>query len=404
MPGDALGLDPAPHTARIVCARLKLDRLRWPASIAFCAVFPALVLVALFATAIQDDVVAIDFRAFVGAAESLLRRETPYVSVDDPTAVVPESYVYPPLTALGVIPFTLLPEEAAGLLAMTVLVVALLAIPFLLGVRDWRCYGLTLIWPPAIAAIQTGSVTILLALGAALLWRLRDRLVSSALSAGMTVAVKLILWPLIIWFVATRRVAAAGLSCAIGVALALGSWALIGFAGLAEYPDLLRRLQESIELDCYTVYVMALDAGASPSIARAVWLAVGLSILAAMVLVGRRGNEYEAFVLAIATALALSPVIWLHYFTLLLVVVSIAQPRLGAAWFAPLGMLVATGHGNPSPFQTTATILAATLTFALCIIAVRRVTSPVVPASMWPLSSSAGSDRTMLRDALARPR
>ena len=74
-----------------------------------------------------------------------------------------------------------------------------------------------------------------------------------------------------------------------------------------------------------------------------------------------------AFVLAIAATLAVSPVVWLHYFTLLLVVASIAQPRLGAAWFAPLAMYVATGDGHPTPFQTTATILAATLTIALCV-------------------------------------
>lgn len=349
-----------------------LHRLTWPASIAFCAVFPALVLIALFVTAIQDDAVAVDFRAFYGAAESLLRLQTPYVSVDDPTAVVDKSYVYPPLTAISVIPFTVLPPEVAGLLAMAVLVCALLAIPLTLGVRDWRCYGLTLVWPPAIAVIQTGNITILLALGAALVWRFRDRLISNSLCVGMTVALKPILWPLLVWLLATRRVAAAALSCAIGVALALGSWIIIGFAGLMDYPDLLRRLQEAIELDCYTVYVMALDAGASPSLARAVWLAVGLGFLAAVVLVGRRGDERMAFVLAIAAALALSPIVWLHYFALLLVVVSIAQPRLGAAWFAPLGMFVATGHGNPTPFQTTATMLAATLTVVLCVVAIRR--------------------------------
>ena len=73
------------------------------------------------------------------------------------------------------IPFTLLPVEAAGLLVMALLVGAALAIPCVLGVRDWRCYGLLLLWPPVLSAVQTGSVTILLALGAALAWRYRDR-------------------------------------------------------------------------------------------------------------------------------------------------------------------------------------------------------------------------------------
>ena len=220
-------------------------------------------------------------------------------------------------------------------------------------------------------AIQTANVTIILALGAALAWRFRDRLALCSLSTGATVAMKLILWPLLVWLVATRRVAAAALSCLVGASLVLGSWAIIGFAGLTEYPDLMRRFQKAIELDCYTVYVMALDAGATPVFARAIWLAVGLSLLAAVALAGRRGDERTAFVVAIAATLALSPIVWLHYFTLLLVVVSIAQPRLGAAWFAPLAMFVATGGGHPTRFQTTVTILAATLTVVLSVTAMR---------------------------------
>lgn len=334
--------------------------------------FPALVLVVLFVTAKQEHAVALDFGAFYGAAESLLRGESPYVSVDDPD--INGSYVYPPVAAVGVIPFTVLSLEDARLVAMAFLVVALLAIPLVLGVRDWRCYGLAILWPPAIEAIQTGSVTIVLALGAAFVWRFRDRPVTTSWFAGLTVALKMILWPLLLWLLATRRVAAAGLSSAIGVALVLGSWAIIGFAGLTDYPRLLHRLQEALELDCYTVYVMALDVGASPLLARVVWLTIGLGLLAAVVLVGRRGDERTAFALAIAAALALSPIVWLHYFTLLLVVVAIAQPRLGAAWFVPLAMYVATGQGNPTPLQTVATILTAALTVALCVIAMRRMT------------------------------
>ncbi|MGH3128348.1 MAG: glycosyltransferase 87 family protein [Gaiellaceae bacterium] len=364
-----------------------LRHLNWPASIAFFAVFPALLLAALFVTALQIEAVAGDFSAFYGAAESVLRGDSPYVSAHDPAAGVFGSYVFPPLVALGVIPFTVLPQDVAGLLAMALLVCALLAIPFTLGVRDWRCFGLAIMWPPAIGAIQTANVTIILALGAALVWRFRDRAALCSLSAGATVALKLILWPLLVWLVATRRVAAAAISCLVGASLVLGSWAIIGFAGLTEYPDLMRRFQKAIELDCYTVYVMALDAGATPALARAIWLAVGLGLLAAVVFAGRRGDERTAFVLAIAATLALSPVVWLHYFTLLLVVVSIAQPRLGAAWFAPLAMYVATGDGHPTPFQTTATILAATLTIALCVVAMRGMSARPLAASRLPAPS-----------------
>jgi hypothetical protein len=157
----------------------------------------------------------------------------------------------------------------------------------------------------------------------------------------------------------------------VGVALVVGSWAVVGFAGLTQYPQLLDRLQAELELNCYTVYVTALDVGASAMFARAIWLFVGVALLAGVVVAGRRGDERTAFVLAIAAALSLTPIVWLHYFTLLLVVVSIAQPRLGAAWIAPLLMVVATGNGNPAPYQTAATLFAAMLTVVLSVRAIR---------------------------------
>jgi hypothetical protein len=348
---------------------------KWPASVTFCAVFPALVLVTLFVTAKQIDAVAIDFGGFYTAAQAVLRHDSPYVSVAE-TTHFNGVYVYPPLTAVGVIPFTVLPREAAGFLAMAILVVALLAIPVTLGVRDWRCFGLALLWPPAIQAIQTGSVTIFLALGAAIAWRLRDRRAVCALSVGTAMAMKLILWPLLVWLAAARREVTAAVSYLVGVALVVGSWAVVGFAGLTQYPQLLDRLQAELELNCYTVYVTALDVGASAMLARAIWLVVGVALLAGVVFAGRRGDERTAFVLAIAAALSLTPIVWLHYFTLLLVVVSIAQPKLGAAWIAPLLMVVATGNGNPAPYQTAATLFAAMLTVVLSVRAIRAAPRP----------------------------
>ena len=294
-----------------------------------------------------------------------------------PTAIVQTTYVYPPLTALAVIPFTALSIQTAGFLAMGALVLVALAIPWTLGVRDWRCFGMILLWPPVHMAIQTASVTILLAFGAALSWRLRDRSGWTSAVVGLTVATKLIMWPLVVWLLATRRTTAAVMSCLIAAALALGSWIPIRFAGLVDYPEILDRLQNAIELNCYTVYVLALDAGASTTTARAVWLAVGICLVAAVLALGRRGRDREAFVLTMAAALALSPIVWLHYFTLLIVVAAIAQPRLGPAWFPPLLLYAATGSGNPTPFQTALTLLAAAATIGLSLISLRRDPSSV---------------------------
>ncbi len=363
-----VGVAPSPVT---------LARVVWLGSVVLCGVLPLLALVVLFADALQDDAVAFDFRVFYEAAEAVLRGETPYQPVGDPTVAVARGYVYPPLTAIGVIPLTVLPLEAAGLVVMALLTLVVLAIPLALGVRDWRCFGLVLLWPPVIAAIQTGSVTIFLALGAALAWRFRDRSLPASATVGVTLAVKLILWPLVVWLAATRRLGAAALACAIAIALLVVSWGLIGFAGLTDYPDVLRRLQAVVEDDAYTVYVVMLDAGATSSVARAIWLALGLGLLAAVVLLARRSNDRGAFILAIAAALALSPIVWLHYFALLVVVAAVAQPRLGAVWFIPLAMFVTPGSGNPTPLETSATLAAAAITIALALRASAERARPV---------------------------
>jgi hypothetical protein len=235
----------------------------------------------------------------------------------------------------------------------------------LLGIRDWRCYGLVLLWPPVIAAVQTGNITIPLALGAALVWRFRDRAHISAAGLGITLAAKLILWPLLLWLGATRRLATALLAVLVGISVLLVTWAAIAFAGIRDYPDLLRRIQELEEAQGYTVYALAVDVGASPGAARILGAALAAALLGAVVILGRRGDERRAFVLALAAVLACSPIVWLHYFAILLVAVAIAQPTLGPAWFAPLAMYVSTGTHNGNTFQTAMTIAAAAITVGL---------------------------------------
>ena len=68
-----------------------------------------------------------------------------------------------------------------------------------------------------------------------------------------------------------------------------------------------------------------------------------LGLLGGVVLLGRRRDERAAFILAIAAALALTPIVWLHYFALLVVVVAVSRPRLGVVWFVPLAMVVTPG-------------------------------------------------------------
>jgi hypothetical protein len=371
---------------------LTLARVRWLASIVFCGVLPAFTVAALFVSTIRDDTVAFDFRPFHAAAGAVLDGQTPYPSHDDPLTAESGAYVYPPLTAIVAIPLRVFPVETAGLVVMALLVLAALAIPFVLGVRDWRCYGIALLWPPVLSAIQTGNITLLLGLSAALAWRYRDRRSLNALAVGVTLAAKFFLWPLVFWLAATRRLLAAVLACVVGAGLLLVSWAAIGFAGLTDYPSLIHRLEESVGDDSYTAYIVGLDIGLPSALARAAWLTLGLGLLVAMVFIARRGDERSAFILAIAAALALTPIVWLHYFALLVVVVAVAQPRLGLVWFLPLGMVITPGSGHPTPFETSATLVIAALTIALALRrSLQGVRAVGSDPGLRPIRASAGT-------------
>ena len=342
-------------------------RTKWLVSVALLAVLPAVVIAVLFIAAVQEGTVAMDFRQFYRGAETILSGVTPYPESSGRLEPWGGPYPYPPLPALLATPLTVISLQSAGLFVMAVLVVVALLIPWVLEVRDWRCYGLMLLWPPVISAIQTANLTLWLALAAAVAWRYRDRLLPAAAPVGLTLAAKFFLWPIVVWLAATRRFASAALAFAVGVATLLASWAVIRFDSILQYPTILRRLERTVGEDSYTAYVAGLDLGLPSPVARGLWLGIGLCLLALIVGLARRDDERSAFIVGIAASLALTPIVWLHYFALLLVPVALAQPMLGLLWFVPLGMVLTPGSGHPTPFQTAWTLGVAALVFTLAL-------------------------------------
>jgi hypothetical protein len=333
-----------------------------------CGVLPVVSLYYVWTDAVAGSAVAPDFGYYYPTAEALLDGEPIYPQgpLEFTSGFVLE-YVYPPLTAILVTPFTALSLDVASAVFCVLLFATLVASLALLGVRDWRCYGLAFVWPPVLDAVETGNITSFLVLGAALAWRFRSSALRAGASLGVALALKLVLWPLVVWLAVTRRWSAAAASVLVGVAVVVASWAVIGFEGLFEYPALLRELSELMEPESYSVYALGLDLGVPSPVARLLWLLVAVGALAGVAVVGRRGHDGASFVLAIAAALAWSPVVWIHYVALVLVAIAVAQPRLSAAWFVglPMQLVVTTGAYNGSTFQTAAVLVLTALALAL---------------------------------------
>ena len=137
----------------------------------------------------------------------------------------------------SIIPLSILPASVAASIW------ALLTFGFvawslwLLGVRDWRCYPVALLWPFTREAVEYGAIGPLLLLIVAFLWRYRDSTWGAATATASAVAAKLFLWPLALWLAFTGRIRTAGLSIAITLVLVLVPWIAIGLRRTEAVPS-----------------------------------------------------------------------------------------------------------------------------------------------------------------------
>ncbi|HEX4746078.1 MAG TPA: glycosyltransferase 87 family protein, partial [Gaiellaceae bacterium] len=200
-----------------------------------------------------------------------------------------------------------------------------------------------LLYPATVENIEYGAVGPVLALLVALAWRYRERAAVAASALGGAIVLKVFLWPLLVWLAATRRLAAAAGAAVVALGLALLSWAAIGFDGIADYPDLLRRLSAFEAENSYSVFAALVALGASETVARALVVLGAAALLGAAWRLGRgesRDRDRRSLTLALAAAFALTPILWLHYLVLLVVPIALARPRLSGLWLAPLALTV----------------------------------------------------------------
>src|SRR5262249_13622972 len=134
---------------------------------------------------------------------------------------------------------------------------------------------------------------------------------------------------------------AAGVAVGFAVVLALVTWAGIGFAGVGDYPSVLHKLADQESSSSYSVVALGVRAHLPLLAARIVSVVVALALLAAAWWAARerrrapRDRDVAALTLCLAAALAASPIVWVHYFLLLLVPLALTSPRLSWLWFVP---------------------------------------------------------------------
>ena len=310
-----------PYHARVPVASQRL----W--SLVLFAVLPLGFVALTFYAMYSKNAVAIDFHyVYYPAAQELLDGNSPFFENDDPF----KRFVYTPLLAVLVAPLTVLPLGVADLLVTIALLGLWVATPFVLGIRDWRVVTVTLLWAPFVSALQTANVTIVLVFLCALAWHWRDRKVLAGLSIGLAVGLKLFLWPLAFWLLATRRVLSLVIASAV---VAFSILVVLPYESLPAFATRLREHGDLFDEESYTLYAFLVELGAPATAARVAWLALGVTVL----LLGRR-----SFSLCLVAALLLSPLVWLHYLTLLVIPLALVSAPLWM-WFIPIPLAFADG-------------------------------------------------------------
>ena len=277
-----------------------------------------------------------DFRIFRAAGEAVMRGASPYPPPTVDAMRGQSVFVYPAPAAalfavLAVAPFTV-----SWLIWLTGMCIAMLLALRLAGVRDPRVLACWFLAPAMAQTFVIGSLAPLLALCAVLVWRYRDRAWVAASVLSLAICLKLLLLPLVLWLVITRRLRAAAATVALTAAACAAGWALIGFRGFTDYPQLLSSLSTIEQSIGFSTTALGLALGLPPAAAQAMVAALAAALC---LLAWRRsgeGDELGAFCLLLVTGLVVSPIVWAHYLAIVAVAIAFYRPRLSPLWLMPL--------------------------------------------------------------------
>ena len=315
--------------------RSRLDGVRRAITIVALGVLPVAAIVGMLVAGVRTDSLAADFHhELYPEAKLLLNGVNPFPDPEwDPLAQ--PNFIWPPLSGYLVSPLTLFSPGVADVLIAGLGLACFGLALWLVGVRDWRVYGVFCLWPEVVGEMRVAHLTPALVLLAAIAWRTRDARGAPGAAIGLATSVKFLMWPLLVWLAATRRARDVIVAAAVVVTSLL---LVLPFTDLDAYVRTLARLGRAFDQDSYTVFGLVVQAGAPEMAARAATFVVGGALLVAT-------WRYRSFTLAIAAALALSPIAWLDYFALAAVPLAVYRARLSWPWFLPLATWGLQGAG-----------------------------------------------------------
>ena len=321
-----------------------IDR-RWsgPLALGLAAVGLIALLATLAAWYNESRGWAYDFRAYYMAAQRLIETGSPYQAqtLAGPFRPGPFGlYLYAPILAGLFVPLTWLGEQGAVLVWLVLRVGALAATCALMPIpRHLRfaVFGVAALSAPVLVDLDLGNVSLLATLVAVLIWRWLDRP-----AAGICLAVVLIVRPAMAliagWWLLRGQWRPVVWAAVGGAAIVLASLPFIGIERWVEFLTVLRNVSD------VTGVQRNGDLGSSVlTLGGPAWLAqlalfAGYAVAISAVLLSPRRDRELSYVVTVMATLVLSPLMWDHYLTNLLVPTAFLMAR-GRPWGLALPLL-----------------------------------------------------------------
>jgi hypothetical protein len=309
-------------------------------------VLAPLVALVLIAVVFVPLVPSYDVGVFLRAGRAALHGGAIYPHVGSPAVYSGFSFVYPYFAVWPFVPLAVLPTPVAIDLFFAVEAAAVVAVSLLAARNDPTYVLIVLCTAFMITGFQLGSLSPLLFVGVVLMWHLRERPIVFGLVAAPVVASKLFLAPLLLWPLLAGRYRAFAWSAASTAVLLAAGFAL-GPVSATDYAQILSQLGVH-EAPAGLGLISALrDAGIAQAAAEALALGLATAMLAVAYLRFRRSRDERVLLCAgVIASLIVTPVLWGHYFVLLVaMLLVIGAPRRWLVALALSSWLIAPPHG-----------------------------------------------------------
>lgn len=300
-----------------------------------------------------------DLQVFVRAGAAVGHGLSPYVDPTSPQVWSGHSFVYPYLVAWCFAPLSALSASAGAAVYYVASVAAVVVTVRLVRGPHPGLVPLVvaLTAEPMVRALQLGTLNVWLMLGLAVAWRYRDRFAVVVVAMTAVVVAKLFLVPMVAWLVLTRRLRAAAATVALSALLVLLGCGMADLS-VGSFVRMLSALSahEAPHSSSITALLHHLGVDGMPATALA---AVGAAALIGGGVLHHRRHHDEAmlFSVCLLAALTLSPIVWSHYFALLVLIPLVMGWRSRALLvFLAVTWLVSAPVGVPAlhvlhPFQ-----------------------------------------------------